>query len=532
MTQKRQVQEEETMKLHAKTFKAWMNNQLKVCGVRVIDIKEDLQDGLILIALMEILTGIKCKAKYHLQPAKDIHKIENCAIAIDFIKQFFPINVAAKDISEGNMKIILGLIWRIILQYQVLERNPGSPGTGPEILKGEPGEGKSVTVRTREAKHQLLEWIKTKTAGYAGVKIENFDTSFMDGLAICALVHKYDPTLINYDGLDKNDIFGNLTKAFQLAEDHMGIPQVIDPKDMVNPDPNLRPDEQCIMTYLSEFPRAFLNQLEKQAAAGGAGAGAGAGVGAAGVGAAGGLERKSVALSRRSVVRQSVVGARVIGEGGEIVGIQFGEIGYSAGAPTGKPQFSVAEVFNPTVSQAQVFNVPQGGVLPELDPSGLPSHWELQKALTDAELQKLMAEKLRLEEELRALRTRAIGVLTVGVIEARGLMGLDLRGKSDPYAILTVERQREKTKKIKNTINPKWDSGFKFYVSEPDALLQIVLYDWDRFLPDEFLGKLLIPVAELPDGQQFDRWYTLLPKKPGRKVSGELCLRILYQKEK
>jgi len=52
-------------------------------------------------------------------------------------------------------------------------------------------------------------------------------------------------------------------------------------------------------------------------------------------------------------------------------------------------------------------------------------------------------------------------MLTIGVIEARGLMGLDLRGKSDPYCILTVERQREKTKKILNTINPKWDAGFK-----------------------------------------------------------------------
>jgi len=32
------------------------------------------------------------------------------------------VNISAKDISEGNMKIILGLIWRVIVQYQVLEK--------------------------------------------------------------------------------------------------------------------------------------------------------------------------------------------------------------------------------------------------------------------------------------------------------------------------------------------------------------------------------------------------------------------------
>jgi hypothetical protein len=269
-----------------------------------------------------------------------------------------------------------------------------------------------------------------------------------------------------------------------------------------------------------------LNLLEAQRAAGAGGVlPGGAGTGAT-------IDRKSLAMTRKSMVgRQSVIGTRVTGEGGE-VGIQFGEIGYMSGAPVGKPQFSVAEIFNPSVSQAQLFSVPQAGGLAELDPAGLPSSWELQKAMTDAELQRLMEEKLRLEEELRSLRSRSIGMITIGVIEARGLMGLDLQGKSDPYAILTVERQREKTRKIKNTVNPKWDAGFKFYVSEHDALLQVVLYDWDRFLPDEFLGKLLIPVAELPDGQQFERWYTLLPKKPGKKVSGELNLRILYQKDK
>jgi len=44
----------------------------------------------------------------------------------------------------------------------------------------------------------------------------------------------------------------------------MGIPMLIDPEDLANPDPTARPDEQCIMTYLSEFPRAFLAKIEEE----------------------------------------------------------------------------------------------------------------------------------------------------------------------------------------------------------------------------------------------------------------------------
>lgn len=503
--------EDETQKLHGKTFKAWINGQLKPVGIRVIDLKKDLQDGLILIALIEVLSGNKCKAKYHLECKNQIQKIENCAIAIDFIKEnCMNVNINAKDIADGNIKIILGLLWRIILQYQLIHAKRAAGGT---VNPGD--ENKSIAQRTTDAKEQLLQWVKAKTAGYSGVNVTNFDTSFHDGLAFCALIHKYDPTLLDYNSLDKNDVLGNLEKAFQIAEEHLGIHQLIDAADMVNPDPALRPDEQCIMTYVSEFPRAFLAQLEAKAAAA-------MGV-PGGVGHGEGTKQGVAAFDRKSRVRQSVVGTR------DGDGIVISEI--TSGVPVGKPQFSVAEVFNPEISAAQLIQVPQIGTLDSLD-GNLPSNWELQKAMTDAELQRLMEEKMRLENELSRLRSRMIGQLTVGVIEARGLMALDLNGRSDPYAMLTVERQREKTKKIRANLNPKWDAGFKFYVSEPDAILQIVLYDWDRFLPDGFLGKLLIPISELPDGKQFERWYTLLPKKPGKKISGEINLRILYQKEK
>ena len=54
----------------------------------------------------------------------------------------------------------------------------------------------------------------------------------------------------------------NLEKAF-LAAEKLGIPRMLDTEDMINPQFSLRPDEKCIMTYVSEFPVAFVECLKK-----------------------------------------------------------------------------------------------------------------------------------------------------------------------------------------------------------------------------------------------------------------------------
>ena len=102
---------------------------------------ESFQDGLMLIALVEVLSGEKCHGKYHKVPEKDIHKLENITIAIEFVSKFVrPLNVnsngkkfslslfftthlischRAADILQKNLKVILGLVWRLILTFQV-----------------------------------------------------------------------------------------------------------------------------------------------------------------------------------------------------------------------------------------------------------------------------------------------------------------------------------------------------------------------------------------------------------------------------
>jgi len=109
----------------------------------------------------------------------------------------------------------------------------------------------------RRGTKALELWCKRVTQGYDGVSIENMSTSWKDGLAFCALIHHFRPDLIDYDGLDKNDIYGNNELAFRIAENHLGIPALLDPEDMACVE---IPDRLSILTYLSQFYQTFSSQ--------------------------------------------------------------------------------------------------------------------------------------------------------------------------------------------------------------------------------------------------------------------------------
>lgn len=63
---------------------------------------------------------------------------------------------------------------------------------------------------------------------YAGVKIENFSSSWKNGLGFNALIHSHRPDLINYNALDPKDHIGNLNNAFNVAENKLGIARLLD----------------------------------------------------------------------------------------------------------------------------------------------------------------------------------------------------------------------------------------------------------------------------------------------------------------
>ncbi|EFO90826.1 hypothetical protein CRE_09763 [Caenorhabditis remanei] len=101
-----------------KTFTKWVNKHLSKTGLKVDDLFVDLRDGYALIALLEALTGERIQKE---NGYTRFHRIQNVQYCLDFLKKknIKLVNIRPEDIVEGNGKLTLGLIWTIILNFQV-----------------------------------------------------------------------------------------------------------------------------------------------------------------------------------------------------------------------------------------------------------------------------------------------------------------------------------------------------------------------------------------------------------------------------
>ncbi|KAM6976368.1 smoothelin [Tautogolabrus adspersus] len=109
----------------------------------------------------------------------------------------------------------------------------------------------------KNVKQMLLDWCRAKTEPYEGVNIQNFSSSWKDGIAFCALVHRFFPDAFEYSILNPNKPRENFLLAFSTAERLAGCPPLLDADDLVR---MKEPDWKCVYTYIQEFYRSLVEK--------------------------------------------------------------------------------------------------------------------------------------------------------------------------------------------------------------------------------------------------------------------------------
>ncbi|XP_044048106.1 protein-methionine sulfoxide oxidase mical3a isoform X25 [Siniperca chuatsi] len=101
---------------------------------------------------------------------------------------------------------------------------------------------------------KLLNWCQRQTEGYRNVNVTDLTMSWKSGLALCALIDRYRPDLIDFDSLDERDQEKNNQLGFDVAEREFGISPCMTGKEMSSV---VEPDKLSMVMYLSQFYEMF-----------------------------------------------------------------------------------------------------------------------------------------------------------------------------------------------------------------------------------------------------------------------------------
>ncbi|KAK9752688.1 Calponin homology (CH) domain [Popillia japonica] len=128
---------------------------------------------------------------------------------------------------------------------------PKSPTAGGPLFKF---TDPSLNQSANTVKQRLLQWCQMKTKEYENIQLDNFSTSWSDGMAFCALIHHFLPDSFDYNTLNPKNRRHNFTLAFRVADEKAGIAPLLDVDDMVA---IRKPDWKCVFTYVQSIYRRF-----------------------------------------------------------------------------------------------------------------------------------------------------------------------------------------------------------------------------------------------------------------------------------
>ncbi|CAK5008227.1 unnamed protein product [Meloidogyne enterolobii] len=299
---------EAEQRMQRNTFTRWVNHHLEAhsSSSQTQNLIEDMKDGILLCHLLEVLTGdvlpvttssggneessnnvvVNKSSSSNLKTIKTlkrVYKLNNLNTALKCLraKGIKLINNNVVDLADGNPRIWLGLIWQLILHFQVetglsmVRRSAWHQIHSNQQPNG--GEGTSTGITTTDYNHQhpstsklppkksveqsLLDWlnreaIRPRQLGLPSGAIVDLDLSWKDGRLLLALLHRFVPALVNREeimegGDEPEEARQRAQKAIQLARLHLGISPFLDPTELCAP--GRLPCRRSVITYISQF---------------------------------------------------------------------------------------------------------------------------------------------------------------------------------------------------------------------------------------------------------------------------------------
>ncbi|XP_012494158.1 PREDICTED: dystrophin [Propithecus coquereli] len=238
--------EDEREDVQKKTFTKWINAQFSKYGKQHIEnLFSDLQDGRRLLDLLEGLTGQKLPKE---KGSTRVHALNNVNKALRVLQNnnVDLVNIGSTDIVDGNHKLTLGLIWNIILHWQV-------KNVMKNIMAG---------LQQTNSEKILLSWVRQSTRNYPQVNVINFTTSWSDGLALNALIHSHRPDLFDWNSVVcQQSATQRLEHAFNIAKYQLGIEKLLDPEDVAT----TYPDKKSILMYITSLFQVLPQQVSIEA---------------------------------------------------------------------------------------------------------------------------------------------------------------------------------------------------------------------------------------------------------------------------
>eukprot|EP00941_MAST-03F_sp_MAST-3F-sp1_P002340 g2340.t1 len=231
-------EEPQWVKVQKRAFLRWTNLQLRRARCQIDDLETGFKTGVALCRLCECISGERLR-KINKKPKMEIHMLENLNIAVKWLKTKVDlVGIGSRGLYEGETKQTLGLLWTLILRFQVQD----------------------VEIDGVSGKKGLLLWCRRNIKDVDdSLPVRNFDNSWKDGLALSALISKFRPDLVDYEaakamGSDEERV----ARAFQVAKDSLEIPPLLEVEDLCGG----KPDEKVVLMYISEFFKVFSTMVK------------------------------------------------------------------------------------------------------------------------------------------------------------------------------------------------------------------------------------------------------------------------------